>query len=226
MATQLARIESIEDGRVWAPERYHRVSPEQLNYETRGWRVVRDKGIQVFGEKTVRRSPGEPTTLRKIRTTFSPHLREFGPLQEVALAVLANESRGQIVCERWEERIRDFSFGPAQFLTATAYGVLKEAGQRPPAVPVPKGGDAETWRRYLNNAENSVALLRIFLSRLDARFMLKQDPILLYAAYNAGSPRPSVSVNDWGLVVNSGDTLNKFAAWIGDAYATRPLPVA
>lgn len=217
MGITLARIQNLEGADAhWSPYDYHRIQPSQIRFEGKAWRVERQLGVRVMGEPSVRRSPGEPTTLRKVHLLFWQYAKDFWD-PALFLAVIANESRGVLVCERWEERLGDYSFGPGQFLTATAYGLIKQSKMTPPDVPVPQGGSAAKWRAYLCEAKNSMPLIRAFLSDINKRFALKQDPVLTYASYNAGSPRPSTS-SDWGLITNKPETLDHISAWYGDAW--------
>jgi hypothetical protein len=216
MGVTLAKIENMEGKGDWSAVQLHRVLPAQLQLEGRGWKVIPQEGILVNGEAHVRRTVGNPDTLKRCHTLFGAFAGEFWD-PGLVLAVIANESRGVLVCERYEKHLGDYSFGPGQFLTSTAFDVLRSSKVQAPAVPVPKGGSVEEWRKFLCEPKNTLPLIRAYLNQLNRRFNLKGDPILLYAAYNAGSPRPS-NKNDWGLVTNAPDTLDKLSAWYGDAW--------
>jgi hypothetical protein len=216
MGVTLAKIETVEGTGEWTLDKFHRVVPSQLRFEPRAWKVLPREGVLIAGEKTVRRSPGNPDTLKRVHTLFGKVAGEFWD-PGLFLAVIANESRGVLNCERYEERLGDYSFGPGQFLTSTAYGLLNAARVAPPDVPVPKGGNPGKWRTFLCEPRNSMPLIRSYLTNINRRFGLKYDPVLIYAAYNAGSPRPSLK-NDWGLVTNRPETLDHISAWYGDAW--------
>lgn len=198
----------------WTRETFHRVHPRILGRQARAWRVLPGEGVQVQGEPFVRRSPGNPETLRKVHLVFGMNAQSFWD-PALFLAVIANESRGKLVCERYESRLKDYSFGPGQFLSATAYMLLRRAKLNPPDKPIPDGGSIDVWRSFLCEPKNTVPLIKGYLSDLDRRFSLKRDPVLCYAAYNAGSPKPS-SESEWGLV-HHGPALDNISAWYGDA---------
>lgn len=212
MGLTLAKIETVEGKAAWSTFEFHRVQPAQVKFEPVAWKVVPKEGVMVQGEQRVRRTAGNPDTLKRVYLQYGALAKDFWD-PGLILAIIANESRGELVCERYESRLGDYSFGPAQFLTGTAYSLTKD----PPDYPVTKGGSAEKWRKFLCDGKNSVTLIRSFLNTLNKRFILQQDPLLLYASYNAGSPRPSVS-SEWGLVTNRSDTLDKISAWYGDAW--------
>jgi hypothetical protein len=216
MAITLAKFEATDGKSAWSALEFHRVQTQQLKFEGLSWKVVPRQGILIQGEDTVRRTKGIPDTLKKIYLQYGQNAAPFWD-PGLVLAVIANESRGELMCERFEEHLRDWSFGPGQFLTSTAHDLLKGVKLFPPDVPIPKGGDPERWRRFLCDPKNTLPLIRAFLTNLNKRFNLQQDPVLLYAAYNAGSPRPS-GKSEWGLVTNRPDTLDRISSWYGDAW--------
>lgn len=216
MGVTLAKIEAVNSRLPWHPWEWHRVQPAQVRFEPRAWKVVPKQGVMVQGETQVRRTTGNPDTLKRVFLQYGGFATEFWD-PALVLAVIANESRGELMCERFEGHINDWSFGPGQFLTNTAWGVCKDIKIVPPDVPIPKGGNVETWRKWLCDRKNCLPLIRAFLNNLNKRFALQHDPLLIYTAYNAGSPRPSTK-SDWGLVTNRPDTLDRLAAWYGDAW--------
>jgi hypothetical protein len=211
----IVRIQNLEgpDSR-WEPGLFHRVSPNQSGRETRAWRTVLGMGIQVMGEPSIRRTPGAPVTVTNVLSRYADLMEAFFD-PYLLLAVIANESRGLQSSKRYEARISDWSFGLGQVLSGTAYGLLCEAKRPPPDKPITDGGNVEVWERYLCKPENNVVLVRNYLMKLNQRFNLKNDPILIYAAYNAGSPRVGAT-SSWGLV-HHGPALDNLAAWYGDA---------
>jgi len=223
--TTIARIQAADGREVWSRSAWHRVHPSQVP-GARVWRVG-PEGVLVRGESTARRTPGEPITLRGVVERY----RDFVPDgfdAALVLAVVANESRGKTTAERFESRINDYSFGVMQTLTGTAHGLMVGAGMTPPDKPIPQGGSVAKWRRALTDPAVSIAVGTRYLMRLDQRFGLKMDPVLIYASYNAGSPRPTKN-GVWGLMANrlddpdtvrvEDDTLDHIAAWYGDACA-------
>lgn len=228
MATvQLAKIQNADGpDKDWRPEVFHFVANSK---HKRAWRLKFGEGIQVFGEDGVRRTKGAPTTLRKVVRNYmqvvSTALTSF-PDEYMLLAIIANESRGNANAERYEKRINDWSFGLCQLLTGTAYGLLKECNLKAPAAPIPKGGSVDAWRKFLCDPNTNIVLAASYLSRLNHKFKCKGDPILLYACYNAGSPRPATK-NQWGLIGNDNtepDTFDHIAGWYGDAcYVVKEL---
>lgn len=203
----------------WSPSRYHHVDGGKS-----AWRVQVD-GILVQGEVAPRRTKGEPVTLRRIRKRFGDHIAQIaartGLTQQLLGAIIAVESGGNEKAERFEQHINDWSIGLTQTLTATAYTVANRMRFEPMLKPVPEGGDVDEWRVYLGEPYTSIELGASYLVMQNERFALRYDPVLLYASYNAGSPRPS-SGNDWGLVcydAHDYNALDCFAAWYGDACA-------
>jgi hypothetical protein len=208
----LARIRNLEEpGMDWGPYKYHCVDS---NSPVKVWALIPGIGIQIRGEQSVRRTPGKPLTLSRIIGEYDSACEGFFD-PALLFAVIANESRGQEVCSRYEVRINDWSFGLGQLLTNTAYGLIKGAGLKPPDLSVPQGGDVVKWKNWLCQAKNNLPLIKMYLANLNRKFSLKGDPILIYASYNAGSPRPS-STSPWGLV-HHGPALDHIAAFYGDA---------
>lgn len=219
----------IVDRDAWSPRRFHAVK-DGVGH---AWKVT-DGGIWVQGEDSVRRSKGEPSTLRRIYDRFLEIIVQVhvdtGVPQQLIAAAIANESGGKDGGERFEKHLNDWSIGVMQTLTNTAWGIA----QRSPSLqisqaildlqPVPKGGDLETWKTLLHRPEVSISLGAQYLRILNERFDCRWDPILIYAGYNAGSPRTSGS-RPWGLHyhrVSLGDgrifdAMDTFAAWYGDA---------
>jgi hypothetical protein len=142
-------------------------------------------------------------------------------------AILATENGGRLVGDRYEPHISDWSFGPAQFLTSTALNVARSISIKgcPSANMKTDSSPANKlrWRHFLENPLTATLLCVAFLHQLNESFDCRGDPILLYASYNAGSPRPSRHTR-FGLVYYDPDlsgpkpgSVDRFAAWYGDA---------
>jgi hypothetical protein len=188
--------------------------------------------------------------LRGIASTFGTRLQALAPdLQRlrVLAALLASEGRGVLdPYPRYESGRDDFSFGPCQILTGTAAGLLGLT-PHPPALPkvlrvaglkfpdqahaaawAVANPDALAWRALLRRPEVSTDLAAHYLRTIDAQGCAG-DPILLYAGYNAGSPRKALHPHDaFGLVsyVRPDNTtaLDSFSKWYGDACAVFTTP--
>lgn len=230
----------------WSPEMFHRVHPYQAGTDKHWWRVKTDEsmilGIEVLGEDGVRRTKGRPVSAQKVEDKYGEALDYFSrrlhfsdPLSMRLLcqATLLTESRGRTGLRRYESHLKDWSFGPAQFLTRTARSLALKLNKEgivhlpppPSLVPPSKSADLtnfDAWEGYLNTSEVLIPLLVGFHKANLTRFKTKMDPVLQYAAYNAGTPRPSVS-RPWGLTYWDSDlmgpkpgSLDHFAAWYGD----------
>jgi hypothetical protein len=224
----LAKIQN-SDGpdKVWIREQFHRVHPDQV-MKAQAWRIKPGEGVQVFGEDKVRRTPGKPSSMMKLDAAYGAVIDDIRTDVDKALlmACIMNESRGNEKASRYEPRIKDYSFGLCQTLTGTAHGLMKAANIQPPDKPISQGGNIEKWRAALCDPRTSIILGAQYLTGLNRRFVLKNDPILIYASYNAGSPRPTHK-GTWGLITNvmdnpltqmrEADTLDHIAAWYGDA---------
>lgn len=231
MAVVIARIQNGAGAdRDWSSDTFHRVDPAQVGERKHWWCVLGD-GVHLLGDDKPLRTPGQPVTLRRIFAAQSSrldrHACELG-LHRLIAATIAVESVGNASAERYEPHIRDYSIGLTQTLTATAHALAKRLGdKRCPAKPIPKGGTLAEWRAYLRDPDVSIRLVVAYYVEVNRRWDLRWDPILLYAAFNAGSPRPSKRL-PWGLVYYDPDqegpkpgSLDRFAAWYGDACAAR-----
>lgn len=213
------------DGK-WEPYEFHRVHPDQVG-QRKHWWAEYSEGIHLLGGDGPLRTKGQPVTLRRIAKSFGDILidQDRGTAKLIA-ATIAVESVGNPLAERYEKHLNDFSIGLTQTLTATAHALAKKMGDTScPSKPIPKGGSIEEWRRYLRDPEVSMRLAIAYYADVDKRWNLKRDAILNYAAFNAGSPRPSKRL-PWGLVYYDPDmegpkpgSLDRFAAWYGDACA-------
>jgi len=226
------RIEALENRECdWTPNEYHHVLRDQVGEHCVTWRVAAD-GIRVLGEAgEPRRTKGAPSTLGRIFATFGHEIGIYSEAFQVdartIAAVIATESGGKPTAERAEPQIHDVSIGLMQTLTNTAKGVAPFAIKRMNDIAgdavrlagpsVPKGGDLKQWRELLSQPRVSILLGTALLASIDEHFGCKGDPILMYAAFNAGSPRPS-SRTPWGLVYY-GSALDSFSRWYGDACA-------
>lgn len=237
----------------WRPDVFHRVHPSQGVGEKKHWWYQGVEGIQILGEDRPPRTRGKPRTLTRVATNFGAHIEEAvenveeGVLiiyedvdderasrelefRRLMAAVFATENGGRIEGDRYEKRINDWSFGPAQFLTSTAHAVACNLGlvDGLPAKTMKQDGsdtNKKAWKAYLEDPFNAAHLMASFLYELNRRFDLRGDPVLLYAAYNAGSPRPS-RYTKFGLVYYDPDrsgpkpgAVDHFVAWYGDACA-------
>ena len=153
-------------------------------------------------------------------------------LEILVVAVLANENGGKLRGDRYEPHINDWSFGPAQFLTSTAQQTAKTYQINTSGLPpqTMRQNDSalnkRLWKAYLEDPSTAAQLEVCYLCHLSKQFDLKGDPVLTYASYNAGSPRPSRRRTPWVLVAYDKDglgplpgALDHFAKWYGDACA-------
>jgi len=172
-------------------------------------------------------SSGKPVTCTAIlglygREIFDAAMRHNVP-PELIVMTIATETGSHRNANftgpdtfRWEAHISDYSAGPMQTLGATARGVIKKfrlAHQNPPTfankqMPPPKSNPL-----YDANASIDIGTAYI-ASQFPATSF---DPILVAAAYNAGSIRQD-SRNPWRLKT-FGEHLNRSAEWFGDACA-------
>lgn len=217
----------IVDSDDWCLRRWH--GRERLaNEDWLHWKVD-DEGILVEGEARVRRTKGKPVTLSRIVASYGDDILRwadtFDLSEQLLAAIIAVESGGMPEAERYEQHLNDYSIGLTQTLTATA----KQLGRFSPELPknglepVPAGGLVDSWRGFLRIPENSIAYGAAYLRSANDRSDLRNDPVLLYCAYNAGSVRPLG--NPWGLAhyrsVKDGKlvyaALDSFCAWYNDA---------
>jgi soluble lytic murein transglycosylase-like protein len=211
----MAIVKVVDRDDRWTLNRWHSVSGQ-----ARKW-CVTESGIQVARETTgARRTQGEPKTASRIVETWGKVIKHMGATFDVDVrvltAVVCIESGGKTDAERYEAHLNDYSIGLCQTLTATAHQLAKMIGlPNGPAKPVPKGGDLDEWRSFLSMGWNSIMLAGAYLENANKRWGLQNDPVLLYASYNAGSPRATTK-NPWGLV-NYGHALDAFTRFYGDA---------
>ena len=219
----------IVDQESWCPRRFHSVEGAEII-----WRQT-DEGIEVKDEG-VRRTKGEPTTLRRIVKDYG-HLIDAAceytdvPRQLVA-GMIAAESRGIPTAEREEPPIKDWSIGLTQTLTATAFTLAAQAPEElnvkevTKLKPLPQGGDLAEWRGLLRQPFYGIRLGALYFSIVNRQSELKFDPVLCYAAYNAGSVRENLK-NPFGLHYYRkklpdgrwADAMENFCRWFGDACA-------
>ena len=117
---------------------------------------------------------------------------------------------------RWEENIIDYSAGPMQMLSETARRINRQAnlgyddGQFPAMArrPAHPPGDLALYDPEVAIDVGAALIRRI----IDGN---GTNPILVAAAYNAGSVRPS-DRNPWRIHC-FGDHLEHAAQWYGDA---------
>jgi hypothetical protein len=126
----------------------------------------------------------------------------------VLAATIVLESGGQQDALRYEKHLDEYSIGLAQLLTSTAWTLgyhLKNKTMpkhyrcwNMPKHPVSRGGNLEEWKLYLRKPLINITLCAGLYNLNNGRFGLKNDPVLLYCSYNAGSIRPAN--NPWGLM--------------------------
>ena len=180
------------------------------------WRVT-DEGIQTLAfvpaaeQSPVLRTRGAPVTITRIWEKYGEMVKKYseyiGIDPRVTLAVIATESHGHPDAARYETGINTWSFGLMQLLTTTARGVLGST------TPLP--GDTVGWRAFLTDPEKNILAGTRYLSTVNRKQGLKDDPVLMYAAYNSGTARVS-GTTKWRMVYY-GNAMDNFAAWYGDA---------
>jgi soluble lytic murein transglycosylase-like protein len=199
------------------------------------WRQT-DEGIEVMGEKGPRRTKGEPVTLTRIVGTYGELIREACAIvnvpQKLVAGMIAAESLGKPEAERAEPHLGDVSIGLAQTLTATAVHLAHDAPADLQLDPItqtkslPSGGSLQRWRELLSEPRHAIRLGALYFAVANAQDDLRFDPVLCYAAYNAGSVRVNRD-NPWGVhyyrkKLDDGrwaDAMDSFSRWYGDACA-------
>jgi len=180
-------------------------------YEERHSWYRTDKGVFV-NDPEPKRSKGKPVTVQRIKDQFGKELQvasaQFGVDVRVIAAVCATESRGQLIAERYEAGLHDWSYGPMQILTKTAESLAKTHTQ----LRTPTNG---RWQDILCTSTYAFQYGAAYLATAKNMLSIDDDPILLYAVYNAGGLYASTD-NLWGLRVY-GNGLDRMAAWYGDA---------
>lgn len=155
----------IVDRENWSPGRFHSVgASDAVNV----WRVAAD-GVRVRSEPSVRRTQGEPITLRRIVKDFGQIIASVSVLvgvpRQMIAALIAIESRGHADAENDEPQLKDISIGLTQTLTATAHELARRAPKEyglsalGKLAPLPKGGDLSDWRFLLGNRRSPSASL-------------------------------------------------------------------
>ena len=165
------------------------------------------EGISVEGAKPMG-TTGAPNTVKAIWEEYGVHCaaaaRDFTVPVELIVATIATESSGKPDAVRKEAK--DTSYGLMQTLLMTAREAL---------------GDERLSGQDLLRPETSIRAGTAFIVR--QRNLHKFDPVLVAAAYNAGSPRHAdFPGNRWRLYCyppQSGDHLNRFVGWFNDAMA-------
>ena len=175
------------------------------------------------------RSAGAPVTATAVLNLYGDALAEaairFQIAPEVLLMILATETgafrRDNFTGPktfRWEANISDYSAGPMQILSGTARDVnqseglgLDEAGM--PAMTRKPSKPPEDLLLY--QGAPAITVGAAYIRRNMQRQGLTDNPILVSAAYNAGSIRTSTS-NLWRIFV-FGNHLDRAAEWYGDA---------
>lgn len=220
-----------EDGG-FDPSNWHGVVGARYEWRiTSAGVVVRSGGEPETGPRTVvlENFAKMPALIAK---RFAEELLEaeevVGIPRAVMCAVICVESGGKVDAERREAHLNDSSIGVCQTLTQTAYAIGLQLGfplltadeaedWRMPKRPLNRGGDIGDWRRFLRKPRNSVLLGAGYLRYLDEEYSLRGDPAMLYASFNAGSPR-STDANAWGIV-SYGSALDAFVRFFGTSCA-------
>lgn len=255
MALTLAKIQNgAGPDKEWEPSVFHRVEPSQVG-DRKHWWYQAVEGIQVLGEDRPRRTAGKPKTLERVDKNFgnyiemavehvvrdkgralyhrnveSPDLDLIARKDEFIIlcaATFATENGGKLVGDRFEAHINDWSYGGAQFLTATAKAVAKKYKFNDvPAKTMRQDGSVvnqKRWKEFLEDPLTAALLMAYFHFDNNERWSLKGDPLLLYSTYNAGSPRPSKQTK-FGLVYYDPDksgpkpgATDHFSHWYGDS---------
>jgi hypothetical protein len=188
------------------------------------WRVTEEGAIELSPDHgMIRRTPGKPITVNRIYVEDSKSFLEAemtdAVLKETLIAVCATESRGNWNAERYEQHLRDWSYGGMQILTATASAVnrhLRLEGCPESSIPGRSEHEANNgtaWKAFLSKSSNSIALAARYLAQLNDHWDCNSDPILLYCCYNAGGLY--LADNPWGLRHTKG-SLERFVAWYND----------
>ena len=225
-------IEIVNRAR-WSPREWHSVSA--ATEQNHVWRQI-SEGLEVEGEDGPRRTRGEPITLRRIITDYGNEISEacgiLGVPEQLVAGMIGAESKGLPTAERREGHLNDASIGLTQTLTNTAFGL---AAQAPPELaikaitklkPLPRGGDLAEWQSILRQPRYAIRLGALYFSIANDQHDLRFDPVLCYAAYNAGSPRVNLK-NPWGVHYYRkqlpdgrwADAMDSFSRWYGDACA-------
>jgi len=188
----------------------------------RRWRLT-DGYIEVEGEGVLRKvtSKDIPAVVwKKYGGAESSPIRTvalaYGYPVELFVALVSTESAGKAKAERYEPKLKDYSMGVCQTLTATASHVARRIGighiYSVPSVPV--GGPMNWWREWLFQPMQSLILGGGYLALQDERWKCQMDPVLLYCCYNAGGLY--VAKNKWGLR-NYGSALEAFVRFYNEA---------
>ena len=229
---------AVRDKGEWEPRRWHCVSEGELEGDI-AWRQT-DEGIEVRGHENAEvgatmRTKGEPITLTRIVGTYGELIREACSIvnvpQQLVAGMIAAESMGKPEAERAEPHLGDVSIGLAQTLTATAAHLAHDAPAELQLDPIaqtkslPSGGSLGLWRELLTEPRHAIRLGALYFAVANAQDDLRLDPVLCYAAYNAGSVRANRK-NPWGVhyyrkKLDGGwaDAMDSFARWYGDACA-------
>lgn len=112
----------------------------------------------------------------------------FQVSRPLLLATIASESGGNVNAMRDEGF--DRSYGLAQTLTGTADFIGRwlgwPRGEGPFLMPMQARTEYHQWEKFLSAPWTSIALCAALHSYNNSRLNLQGDPMLLYAAYNAG----------------------------------------
>jgi peptidoglycan LD-endopeptidase CwlK len=202
------------------------------------WRYD-ELGIYVENSTVPERTSGEPTTCRAICELLADSIVRFsvgfGVPAEIVVMTIATEAAAYRATGftgpptfRWESHVTvkdqppvfkgDYSVGPMQTLATTAREIIRGFmlpydqfatfpvyRSQPPAPPT----DIPSYEHAVN--------VHIGVAEIMSRWKSTgHDPILVSAAYNAGSIRQAPKSNRWHLQSHN-NHLDRAAKWYGDA---------
>ncbi|WP_020177549.1 N-acetylmuramoyl-L-alanine amidase [Methylopila sp. M107] len=210
---------------------------QDWRYDHRGV-YTRDK----TGAEILRRTPGEPTTCRRIYAIYGPAILAAADKHDINPALIimtiATESGFAMGAKftgpttfRWEAHVENtdvnpsflgaYSAGPMQGLSTSVRDMIRNKGAafglnyQPFAVAPAIAAKPAKGPKTHPLYDGKV---NIDIGTGEIRWRLAgtgDDPILVAAAYNAGGLYPSDG-NQWRLKT-TGDHLDRAAAWYGDA---------
>jgi soluble lytic murein transglycosylase-like protein len=173
--------------------------------------------VEVEAEAGPRRTKGEPVTASRIWSSFGPAIRDacahYGVPVPLVVATICVESSGNAAARREEPGFTSEAMTPSRVsvgLMQTLLTTARQALQRPTLTA-----------DELLQPEVSIAAGTAYIALKQS--VTRYDPPLVAAAYNAGGLYVDDSpANPWRLrcyPIGTGDYIDKFVAWYGDALA-------